>query len=582
MLLYQKKEITYFEALKYAKQVDNHENSDSIDIRLISNLTIDALGTYLQAFFLSLDVKAKICKGDYGALVQSSFGVKSGEISIIYYDINEKYKDLRLKHLESKEVQEAIDSAVLEVNTIISNCRPAAKTFFILGPDENNFCSVNGIDSISAVYQAIQKVLQSTENNIADSFCYVDVQNLSVRYNGLKIYNHKDYKRSKVPLTLSMMEALGRHIVANTRRFLGKQIKAIVTDADNTLWRGIIDEVGVSGICVDKLDPKSVEHAIYNEQLKIAKNLGYVLCICSKNNPKELMKALDNGGKDMLAPEDFTLIKGSWNSKSEVILEIASTLNISHRNILFIDDNFFEIHEVTSKLKGINAIHFEPNESTLQLIKSSLFDDKYFNKSISSRGDSTEMMKLNIQRNHEKMVYSSQEEYLKSLNMTMLSHVNSMELATRIAEVTQKTNQFNLSMLRYSDSQVREFMQNSCYKVIGIELSDKFGSLGLIGVAIIKKQADIFIVLGIYLSCRALGRCVENELWKRIKNEAAMSNVENIYMLIADSDRNSLALEFVQSLGVSINKSEDEINLFDNLFQKPLGAKGISCACMLR
>ena len=125
-------------------------------------------------------------------------------------------------------------------------------------------------------------------------------------------------------------------------------------------------------------------------------------------------------------------------------------------------------------------------------------------------------------------------------------------------------------------------MQNSCYKVIGIELSDKFGSLGLIGVAIIKKQADIFIVLGIYLSCRALGRRVENELWKRIKNEAEMSNVENIYMLIADSDRNSLALEFVQSLGVSINKSEDEINLFDNLFQKPLGAKGISCACMLR
>lgn len=256
--------------------------------------------------------------------------------------------------------------------------------------------------------------------------------------------------------------------------------KAIIFDCDNTLWKGILGE-------------GNVEHnSDIQQDIVFMSNRGVIIGLCSKNNEQDVLDAL----KDQILTMDFiSIYRINWNDKASNLKEIAEELNIGLDAILFVDDSDYERGLVTQYLPEVVSVH--PQE--LMKAVNAYFD-------LSGDFSKTRQYKENLQRARVKEQFVNVTDYLDSLNMVISIKINDYSQIPRIAELTQKTNQFNLTTRRYDEMDIESFMDE--HQVYSLSVKDKFGDNGVTGVCIvIGQKIDTFL-----LSCRILGRNVEYAL----------------------------------------------------------------------
>lgn len=375
----------------------------------------------------------------------------------------------------------------------------------------------NGRNSITYLEYHINRNLESLCKEYSN-LVILDMYHLLLQYGWNNFCNSIFWYAAKNRYSYLGLEIISDHIVNIINGWRGNIKKCLVLDCDNTLWGGICGEESVQ-------ISEEGRGKIYRDFQRIIKGLkdtGVILTLCSKNNEEDVLEVFNNNVGMVLKWDDFVCKKINWESKAKNIKEIAEELNIGLDSMIFIDDSSFERDVIRTMVKEVIVPGFSDNIDLLPCWFLENVVWKYFPKLKVSESDKikTEAY-LRRQQREEKKKTVEIEDYIDSLDIELTLYVNKDSTLERVAELSQKTNQFKVNNRRWTVSELKERIQysNKC-NVFALEYKDKFGNEGIIGGAITKDFFDLGYtrILDLFISCRVLGRGVEDKFFKMISN----------------------------------------------------------------
>lgn len=387
-----------------------------------------------------------------------------------------------------------------------------------------------------------------------ENFYICDINYISADY-GLKNWSDPFYFHMyKYALNVNAVPYLSFNVANIIKSIFGKNKKGFVLDLDNTLWGGVIGDDGVEGI---KVGPEESEGQVYSEfqrYLKEHKQLGIILNIDSKNDYENAIVGLKHPDSE-LSEDDFVEIKANWEPKDRNFEEIAKELTLLPESLVFVDDNPAERHIVSEQLKGVAAPEIGSVEHYIEVLdRNGFFEVTTLSKDDLKRN---EMYKQNIERSKAEASFSNYKDYLLSLDMTGIIRPFEPMYIERISQLSNKSNQFNLTTHRYTTSEIEEISKDENYIPLYGKLIDRFGDNGLVSVLIGHIKEDVCDMDLWIMSCRVLKRDLEyammDELVKKCKEKGISKIIGHYY----PTAKNSMVKDFYALQGFS-KISEDE------------------------
>ena len=370
----------------------------------------------------------------------------------------------------------------------------------------------------------------------------LDYDALVARYGSEHWHDERKWLMARLPISADHLLPMAREWMRFLVPLSGRTAKALIVDLDNTLWGGIIGEDGMTGIKIGPEHPGAAFQSLQRALLDLSRR-GILLAICSKNNLDDAMEALDKHPGMLLRSKDFASVRINWGDKSQNIREIAQELNIGTDSLAFLDDNPFEREQVRAALPEVTVIDLPQNPTEYAAI---VRDCPVFERLALSAEDQqrTAMYAEQRQRADAEHTFQSKEDFFRFLEQEAeLSPVSDLTLA-RIAQLTQKTNQFNLTTRRYSEAQIAEMAKQPGWNIFSIRVRDRFGDHGVVGVAIAHDQGEQCEVDTFLLSCRVIGRTVETALLAHIAKSAAERGCKRLVGWFLPTKKNAPARDF--------------------------------------
>ena len=328
-----------------------------------------------------------------------------------------------------------------------------------------------------------------------------------------------------------------------------KKIKCIVLDLDNTMWKGVLREDGVTGIEVYKDRIEALFHLSQK---------GIVLALCSKNDPEdtELVKSIFEKTPGFL--RNIVSFQINWQPKSQNIKSLAKTLNIGLDTFAFFDDNPFERDEVKTNIPEINvfkdteiieALNWVGFQSASKVTETAKNRIQFYK---------TEVLRKKEEQSTIENSDTSLEDYLMSTGLNLKINKIFESDINRIIELLQRTNQQNATMKRTDLSTLTDYYNNDQYEILALSLTDKFGEYGIIGTSILKKENETVELQEFALSCRAMGKKVEHTLLLYLLNQSISLGAKNTQITVTKTSRNGQFLKILNELGFQESKKIDE------------------------
>ena len=390
-----------------------------------------------------------------------------------------------------------------------------------------------------------------------DNFYICDINYISADY-GLKEWSDPFYYHMyKYAVNVNAIPYLAFNVANIIKSIFGKNKKGMVLDLDNTLWGGVIGDDGVDNIV---LGPEESEGQVYSEFQRYIKEhlqLGAVLNINSKNDEENALAGLAHPDSE-LSKDDFVMIKANWNPKDQNLREIAEEMNLLPESLIFIDDNPAERHIVTEQMPGVVA----PEIGEAYQYITNIDRGGYFEVTTLSEDDKKRnaMYKENAQRAQLQATYTDYNDYLLSLDMRGVIKVFEPVYMARIAQLTNKSNQFNLTTRRYTQAEIESIASDSDYITLYGKLVDRFGDNGVVSVVIGHKDGeDCHIDLWI-MSCRVLKRDMEYAMMDTLVHRCREQGIKRIYGYYYPTAKNGMVREFYSLQGFEKLTEDEEGN----------------------
>ncbi len=331
----------------------------------------------------------------------------------------------------------------------------------------------------------------------------------------------------------------------------GRTIKCVVLDLDNTLWGGIIGDDGIENIQVGNL---GIGKAFTELQywLKSLKERGIILAVCSKNTESVARTAFELHPDMVLRMEDFSVFAVNWENKADNIRYIQSVLNIGFDSMVFLDDNPFEREMVRSNIPGITVPEL-PEDPALYLdflYTLNLFETVSYSEEDSLR---TAHYQTEARRTIVREQFTDENSFLISLNMQSEVQPFNTFNTPRVAQLSQRSNQFNLRTIRYSEGDIVQLAGNSDYYTLSFGLKDKFGDNGLICVVVLHKETpDTLFIENWFMSCRVLKRGMENFVLNTMMEIAQANGFVTLKGQYIPTAKNELVKDHYLNLGFGL------------------------------
>ena len=366
---------------------------------------------------------------------------------------------------------------------------------------------------------------------------------------------------ARVPFAEGFFVLLAKKLLSHLKMHAGEIRKCLVLDCDNTLWGGIVGEDGIDGI---KLGPDWPGREFVDFQKSILElyDQGVILAINSKNHEPDVLTVLRDHPHMLLRENHFAAIVANWDPKPENMKKIAEAINIGTDTLVFVDDNPAECAMMAQMLPEVQVLELPTNPA---FYAKTLRETNYFAKAVLTEEDAKRGAIYAAQRQRQTLqkTTASLDDYLKSLEMVCSIHPAKEKDVKRAAQLTQRTNQFNLTTRRYSESDIRNMLENPDWNVYVLGLKDKFGDNGTVGLAIIEKQTeawngsdtinpsdttvdsentwhlDTFL-----MSCRVIGRQAEDALVDRICQDAVAAGAAKLTAEYIKTAKNGLVADF--------------------------------------
>lgn len=326
--------------------------------------------------------------------------------------------------------------------------------------------------------------------------------------------------------------------------------KCLILDLDNTLWGGVLGEDGISGIQMDGDYPGKAYH-LWQEGIKELGREGVILTICSKNNQADV-EALFAAREMPLRLEDFACMRINWNDKASNIRAIAEDLNIGLDSMVFVDDNPTERELIRQQLPMVAVPEWPAQPYELPTFYQQLVREYFAVYTLTDEDKKkTEQYRQNASRAQAQASFTNMEDFLRSLEMELTIAPATEVSIPRIAQMTQKTNQFNLTTHRYTEDDIRAMLADGA-KIWTLAVRDKFGDNGITGLMIVTRQGEVDTLL---LSCRVLGKGIEEAFVREVFGRLSFAELHAKFI---STEKNNQVAEFYDKLGFTLVTTHED------------------------
>ncbi|MBV8638656.1 MAG: HAD family hydrolase [Candidatus Eremiobacteraeota bacterium] len=454
-------------------------------------------------------------------------------------------------NLSEQAMRDEGDAAFTHLHSLITAFRKHSEASLIVHSLDQPDTTPLGVRESSTFGQ--RKAIASVNERMSSAASshrgvYVlDYDALVARHGRRAWWDALKWERYRVPATAANL----RHLADAWLRFIhplsGVVAKVAAVDLDNTLWGGIVGEDGFAGIRMGS-ELAGTPYRSLQRALLALRERGIILAICSKNNETDAMEVLQRHPDMLLRPEHFAAIRINWESKSENLRALAAQLNVGLDAVAFIDDNPVECAEVQAALPEIRIIQL-PGEPVH--FAQTILDFPPFERLEVSSEDAARTQYYREQQLRDELLstVTSKEAFLVSLKQEAeIASVSPVTLA-RTAQLTQKTNQFNLTTRRYSQEHIARFVDDVSYTIRTIRVKDRFGDNGIVGVAITRDDGDACEIDTFLLSCRVIGRGIETALVAQLADEARARGASRLIGTFIQTPKNAPAQNFYEDHG---------------------------------
>lgn len=376
----------------------------------------------------------------------------------------------------------------------------------------------------------------------------IDFSSFTRYYSFGELLDWKYYFISQMALSPKLGKSFGGWFLRQMQAIKLIRKKCLVLDLDNTLWGGILGEDGIFGVKIGGDYPGNA-YQYFQRYILELKRQGVIIAVCSKNNLNDVEQLWAQNTSNLITSADLSAHRINWQDKATNIRELADELNIGLDSMVFVDDNPTERELVKSVLPMVSVPDFvrQPYElpSLIERIASN-----YFSIYILTQEDmvKTEQYKANAERVQLQSTFTDMEDYLHSLQIELTVAPLSAATIERAAQLTQKTNQFNLTTRRYSTTDLQSFIDNGA-KIWTLSVSDKFGDSGLTGLLIATVDGRSATIDTLLLSCRVLGKNIEYDFVKQILSTLSSLEVERVEGHYIPTAKNGQTADFYDRCG---------------------------------
>lgn len=409
-------------------------------------------------------------------------------------------------------------------------------------------CVYGRIDFITRLNCKLYDYAQ-THNN----FYIHDINYLSAAYGLDKWHELRHWHLYKYAMSVSAIPNFAYSLASMICSVMGRNKKVLALDLDNTLWGGVIGDDGQSGIEIGSETSEGQSFKRLQEFIKAHKELGVLLTVCSKNDYENAISGLEHPDGS-LHPDDFALIKANWDEKWKNLDESASELNLLPESFVFVDDNPAEREIVRAQLPEVSVLDFENPEECIRAIdRCGYFEVTSLSADDAKRG---EMYKANAQRAAAEKKFESYGDYLISLEMKAeIRDFDEVHLP-RITQLTNKSNQFNVTTKRYTQAEMEEVAADNEHIRLCGRLEDKFGDNGIVSVVIGRIEAEKLHIELWLMSCRVLKRDMEYAMLDTLVSECQKRGITEIIGYYYPTKKNSMVANLFGEFGFE-KTSED-------------------------
>lgn len=483
---------------------------------------------------------------------------------LLYFATDKIYEEFMDEHLEARDsFAERYVATIEKYWNLISkgsNARIFQTNFTEI--DDALMGSYSAKTEISFTYQLrkLNYLLQEKMNQRKDVYA-IDLLAVQIELGQHQFYDPALYYNAKMAIHMDALPYVAKRVIDVVKAMQGKVNKCVVLDLDNTLWGGVIGDDGLGAIEIGELGRG---HAFTDLQrwLKQLKDRGILLAVCSKNNEDTAKEPFISHEEMVLRLDDISIFVANWNDKASNIRFIQKSLNIGMDSLVFLDDNAFERNLVKTMIPEITVPEL-PDDPACYLSfiqEANLFETASYSSEDRNR---TSQYQAEFKRKELKMEFESIDDYLKDLEMVGESKPFEPVRYSRIAQLTQRSNQFNLRTIRYTEDEIDKIARDDQYVTLFYTLKDKFGDHGLVSVVIMKKISDSKLFIDTWLmSCRVLKRGMEEFIVNKLVETAQKHSATTICAEYIATPKNAMVKDIYGTMGfTSIGDNQYTLNI---------------------
>ena len=531
---------------------EKYEKSDKllpIRIAILAGSTVGALKEFIEIFLYQYDIQAVFWEGNYNRIYEEALfdndELENFKPDIVYIHMS------NMNLLKSIQEDNMIESEYLKLYEVWESLWNKYKCHVI----QNNFeyCPYRIIGNASRYVETgltyrIEQLNQTiSEYARKHQWFLVNDLNWISSYVGLeKWYNDRFWALYKYPFDLSVQPRVAANIASIVKAILGKNKKTIITDLDNTLWKGIVGEIGAEHIEMSCETANGEQYQKIQMYLNSLRQCGIILNVCSKNDYEVGLSGLEHC-ESILKPEDFIVKKINWDEKYQNVKQIMEEINLGFDSAVFMDDNIVECESVQAFLPEVECLQVKSATDFIrQMEENGFFEIVQLNKADQER---ERYYRQNMKRNENIQKYADYNEYLKTLDMKcIISYIND-DNKERIFQLANKTNQFNLTNWRLVQQDIDMLLNDDAYVVLSGKLEDKYGSDGIVSCIVIKQDSRSAEIKLWIMSCRVFKRELEYAMWNELCRECKKRGIDTLIGVYKPSEKNVKTKDFYLQLG---------------------------------
>lgn len=530
----------------------DHEKKNVLTIALTATFTAEPVAEPLNFWMNELDIPCVLKFGPYDQVFQqlldpaSLLSTNQSGLNVVLLRLEDWWRGaggLDSGYVGQENVQERVQRNARDLLEAVKFASANSKVPYLLC-----FCPVS--ERIQAD-EALARSFDTLERQIAEGLKDVSGTYVVTSGESKALYPVAEYEDQKanevshVPYTRQYFHAMGTIIARRFYRIHTPPHKVIVLDCDNTLWEGVCGEEGASGVSVGPA------YGGLQEFIIAQRDAGMLVCLCSKNNEEDVWSVFEKNSGMVLKREHFVSSRINWRPKSENLRSLSAELQLGLDSFIFLDDSAVECAEVEARCPEALTLQLPEENADFKRFLSHVwaFDHLKVTEEDRKRSD---FYAKNAEREQLSAQSMRLEDFLAGLELQLEFLPMTRAELPRVAQITQRTNQFNFTSVRRTENEVEQLCIAGNAECLVIRLRDRFGDYGLVGAMIFTRRPGLLDVDNVLLSCRALGRRVEHRMLSHLGRIALQEGREKIRINFVPTPKNKPARDFLESIGAII------------------------------